>query len=211
MLDEVELKADDVNVETGLEYRSMEELVQDAKALGCDAVLNCTGMGAASLCKDKHLIGARGILHHYDRKTCVVRQELTDGPHGPMLHDAVILTEDPPWASDGYPAYLIPRRDILVVGGSYLEGDTETKIRPMEHQRLVYNADRLGIDTEQSKPIGEWTGFRPYRRLSRCEVDSQYGKEENIKVVHSYGYGGSGWTVYVGAAMEATRLLLASG
>jgi D-amino-acid oxidase len=208
MLEQIDSKAGDVNIETGVEYESVQHMVEDAAALGCDAVVNATGLGAAKICNDKHLIGARGILHHYDRETCVRKESIHEGEFGTMLNDAAIMTDDPPYGTETEPAYLIVRGNIIVVGGSYLEGDTETGIRPEEQARLLRNADLLGIDTTKSKPIGEWTGFRPYRAIARCEIDKEFGVAENIKVVHSYGYGGSGWTVYVGAAKEAADILL---
>jgi D-amino-acid oxidase len=205
MLEELQQAADvDVDVETGVEYESVEALVDEAKLLDCTGgVINCTGLGAKRLLPDDPLVAARGILHHYDRKTCVRRSNV-DG-----VNDATILTEDAPWGSEERPCYLIVRGDTIVVGGSYLEGDLEPTIRDEERQQLLQNAELLGIDTQQSKPIGEWTGFRPYRPTSRCELDAQYnGVDNEVRLVHSYGYGGSGWTVYVGCAKEATELIL---
>merc|ERR1712025_906319 len=102
---------------------------------------------------------------------------------------------------------MIPRGDVIVIGGSYLLGDVEDGIRVNEHAKLEQNAHLLGIDTKLAKPVAEWTGFRPYRPGVRLEVDSQFGLNEGIKVVHNYGHGGSGWTVYVGAGKEVARLL----
>lgn len=205
MLDEVQAHPlAQVDVDTGRYYTSLEEMVQDAQDLGCNRVLNATGLGSAEICQDEQLLGARGILLHYDRQECprIVEQEDVS-----LEHDAVICCEDGPWGSDSLPSYLIPRGDVIVAGGSYLEGDAETSIRPEERKRLLENARTLGIDTEQVDPIGQWTGFRPYRAQSRLEVDDMYSKGD-MRLVHSYGYGGSGWTVYVGCAKDATQLLL---
>ena len=117
------------------------------------------------------------------------------------------MADEGPWGSDSMPSYIIPRGDIIVAGGSYLEGDTEPGLRPTERQRLLQNAKILGIDTDSVQPKGEWTGFRPYRPVSRLEVDTQHSTDD-IRLVHSYGYGGSGWTVYVGCAMDAAELLM---
>jgi D-amino-acid oxidase len=174
--------------------------------LGCDAVVNCTGLGAAKLCHDHKLVGARGILLSFDRKACVRRTAISEGLYGPNKHDAVIMTEEEPWGTDEAPAYMIPRGDSIVVGGSYLEGDTEPSIRPEERERLLRNADQLGIDIDKSTPSSEWTGFRPFRNPVRCEMDPDVSN--GVKVVHSYGYGGSGWTVNVGAAKECADILL---
>lgn len=192
--------ATDVNTNTGKDFTSMEEIVQEAVENGCDAVVNCTGLGAQSLCNDNHVVGGRGVLLQYDRNC----QRRTDDN---LINDVAITAEEPPWGGDGTPCYMIPRGDIIVIGGSVLEGDTETSIRPYEWERLERNAHIMGIDTNQSKPIGQWTGFRPIRPCVRLEIDNNYGIDEGVNVVHNYGHGGSGWTVYVGAAKEVSRLL----
>lgn len=200
MLKEVKSKAD-VNVETGRDYESMDEILEDAKRLGCDGVVNCTGFGASKICKDDQLISARGMLLHYNRKDCIRRHKF-----GADWLDTNILVEDEPWGSEELPCYQLTRGETIVVGGCYLEGDTEEHLRSEERERLLKNASLMGIDTNQSKPVGEWIGFRPYRKTSRLEIDKE--NQSTLPVVHSYGYGGSGWTVYVGAAKEATELLL---
>lgn len=69
------------------------------------------------------------------------------------------------------------------------------------------NAELLGIDTSKSSAVNEWAGFRPVRQTVRMEVDEKLSPESQLRIVHSYGYGGSGWTTYVGAAKEAVELL----
>lgn len=194
-----------INVETGHEYESVQQLRDRAVELNCDTVVNCTGLGASRICLDDHLVGARGILLHFDRSACVRRPSVIESSYGNNIHDAVITTEVI-WGSDTMPCYLIPRGDTIVVGGSYLEGDTELSIGDTERSQLLQNATNMGIDVEKSKIVGEWTGFRPYRQTVRCEIETN--ESNGIKVVHSYGYGGSGWTVYVGAAKECANLVL---
>lgn len=197
----------DVDVETGEYYESIEHVLETARSLGCNKVLNATGLGAGSLCKDNQVVGARGVLFHYDRESCVRNSDIHETEFGTMSNDACIMAEEAPWGSNEMPSYLIPRGKIIVAGGSYLLGDTETQIRPQERQRLLQNAKNLGIDTDKVQPVGEWTGFRPYRPVSRLEVDTKYSTDD-MRLVHSYGYGGSGWTVYTGCAKDATKLLL---
>jgi len=196
-----------VNVETGHEYESVQEMRERASNLGCDTVVNCTGLGAAEICNDTEMVGARGILLQFERASCVRRLAVRESPYGENVNDAIILAEEGPWGSETAPAYMIPRADTVVVGGSYLEGDAELLIRDEERERLLLNAERLGIDTQVSKPKGEWVGFRPFRSKVRCEMDDEFVNTD-VKVFHSYGYGGSGWTVNVGAARECANILL---
>ena len=206
MLDEIQShpNADVVNVDTGVKYECLQDMVDEAAKLGYDAVVNCTGLGSKAICNDDDLIGARGVLLHFDRQC----QRIESDSGMELSNDAVILVEDSPFGVENYPCYLIPRGDKIVVGGSYIENDTFTSIRNTERTRLETNARLLGIDTNKAKPVGEWTGFRPYRPTVRLELDSTIGKKENITVVHNYGHGGSGWTVFIGAATEVTSLLV---
>jgi D-amino-acid oxidase len=196
-----------VNIETGIEYVSVEQMRDQAAMLGCDALVNCTGLGAASICHDEKLIGARGILLHFERSSCVRRDAVRESAYGANVNDTIIMTEDV-WGSETMPCYLIPRGDTVLVGGSYLEGDTEVTIRDDERELLLLNANRMGIDIERSKKVGEWTGFRPFRTKVRCEMDTEASDSNGVKVFHSYGHGGSGWTVNVGAAKECADLVL---
>jgi D-amino-acid oxidase len=214
MLDEIKANdyTDHVDVETDKYYTNIEELVIEAKARGCDGLVNCTGLGSKLLCDDASLIGARGILLHYDRASCVwyekARESISsDEDQAKTVQDSVIGINGPPFGSETMPCYMIPRGDIIAVGGSYLEGDEETGIRALERERLLENAQNMGIDTKKSMCVSEWVGFRPYRPTARLEVDEQLSSLSGVTVVHSYGYGGSGWTVFVGVASDNVNLL----
>lgn len=210
LLDQVKEGAVDVNVETGHHYASLEEMRADAELLACDTVVNCTGLGAGKLLGDKQLVGARGILLHFDRASCVRTNDVMVNSNGEAnTEDTIIMAEEAPWGTDTHPTYLIARGDKIVVGGTYLEGDAEPTIREQERARLYHNAGILGIDVEKSKVVGEWVGFRPYRPMVRCGYDDQYSpdKVDGVKVFHNYGHGGSGWTVNVGAAKECANAL----
>jgi len=205
-----------VNVETGVYYQSEYELFEEAKKFNCNAIVNCTGMGASDLCGDSQLIRARGVILKYDRKTCkrVVPKEEDQYYDITQRHDACIFVDEAPWGTPENPSYMIVRGDDIVIGGTCLKGDTEPTVRPQERKRLLETARLLGIDTDVCHPKEEWVGFRPYRQEIRCEIDTKYS-DNNVKngygairLVHCYGTGGSGWTVYGGLAKEATRLVL---
>jgi glycine/D-amino acid oxidase-like deaminating enzyme len=193
--------SEDINF-NGKEYNNIQEMVDDAKKFGCDSVLNCTGLGSRLTCADESLVGARGVLLLFDRASC--RWDIQ-----PASRDSVIMIEDPPLGSETAPCYMIPRGNIIAVGGTYLLGDGEVGIRSDEMSRIMQNARTMGINTDKSKPPSQWIGFRPYRHSARLEIDDKYS-EQDVKVVHSFGYGGSGWTVFVGAAKEAVDLVSCS-
>ena len=208
MLEDVRSHKLTVEVSHDRTFVSTDDMVDEAKRLGCDTVINCVGLAAADLCQDNELIGARGILMHFDRQSTERTFVGEDGTTESLQNDAVIAMEDGQWASDGYPCYLIPRRDLLVVGGSYLENDTETTIRPEERERLLRYATTLGIDPVASPPIGEWVGSRPYRPTTRCGLDEERTEKSGLTFIHNYGHGGSGWTIATGVAREVASLIV---
>ena len=191
----------DVNVDMEQGYESMEEMVDDAKENGCDALINCTGLGSSKLCSDETLISGRGILLHYERDC--PRTTIDEN----MKNDAAILTEDAPWGTPTNQVYIIPRGGVFVVGGTYYEGKTEANLTDDERKRLVENAAIMGIDTTAASPVGEWAGLRPVRKLVRMEIDEEVSAKSGVKVLHSYGHGGSGWTVYTGVAKDSVKML----
>lgn len=188
-----------INMET--KYDSLNEMIDDARDLGCDAIVNCTGLGAAHLCGDSYLFGGRGALLHYDR-SCPRRKY--DGQN--LEHDSCILTEEGEWGTSVEPCYLIPRGNVLVVGGSYKEQDQTITIDEIERKRLGDNAWKMGIDTDKVKEISEWIGWRPCRPTVRVEMEENVNS--SVRVVHAYGVGGSGWTVFAGVAKEAVKLII---
>ena len=198
-----------VAIHTDHEYHSMQQVVEDAKDLGCDAVVNCTSLGSQQLCDDNELIPARGLLLHFDRHTAPRSYTSCTDPDGAnvdLIHDSVLIAEDEPWGTPTEPCYMIPRGNKLLVGGTYHEGDVRTEMSASERATLLENAQILGI-APNAPVVDEWVGFRPVRPAARCDLDDTYRRKQGVQVVHSYGYGGSGWTVFVGAAKEAVRLL----
>jgi len=209
----------DVDVETGVYYQSEEELFEEAKNFGCDAIVNCTGMGASELCGDSELVGARGVLLKFDRSSCKRLDHNDDktlfGGSAKQLYDACVFADEAPWGTPDLPSYMIVRGDDIVIGGTCLKGDIEKTVRTHERTRLLETARLLGIDTTVCQPKEEWVGFRPFRQTIRCEVGRNSSKnpaiddsDHSIRLVHCYGTGGSGWTIYTGLAKEATRLVL---
>ena len=104
MLDEVESHSYTQHVDINMEncsggFSSLGDMVLAAKEYKCDAVINCTGLGAKELCNDETLIGARGILHLYDRYNEVRALENS--------RDTAILVDEGTWGSETEPCYIV--------------------------------------------------------------------------------------------------------
>lgn len=161
---------------------SREELV--ALTRGCDAVVNCTGLGARELVRDAALQGIFG-------------QVVIAGCGGAALDVSITDDRDPAELF-----YVIPRRDELVLGGIArpVAGAAAPAAEPAITERILAHAARLGI------AIGEVTavrvGLRPYRAMVRLERDAQ-----EPRLLHNYGHGGSGFTLCRGTAVAVADLV----
>lgn len=108
-------RLDDLTVaQINTEFRSTDELTKLPHA----ALINCTALGSASLFGDRAMYPARGVLVH------VKPQSL-----GAIVHD-------------GY-KYLFPRRDALVLGGTFQPGRTDTAVDPAEASEIVSHHRRF--------------------------------------------------------------------
>lgn len=74
-------------------------------------------------------------------------------------------------------------------------------------QGILERAAKLvpGLDVSEELILEERCGLRPSRPQLRLELEAAHACGR--PVVHSYGHGGSGWTVFVGAAREAADLV----
>ena len=164
-----ELKQMNVIIEQK-EIRSFEE-IDDA-----DIIINCSALGAQQLCNDKELIPIRGQV----------------GLLAPKSDLPVFLDNE-------LPLYIVPRKDAIIVGGTYEAGVTDTTTEPATIGRLLGNAYKVFPDLKYQKVLGSWAGIRPYRPLIRVEKEGH--------IIHNYGHGGSGFTVGWGCAEEVALLI----
>jgi len=202
MLREISSHPLTVDVNTERKYDSIDDMMGDLSALGFNDVVNCTGTGAGILCQDKEITAGRGSLLHYPRDCPRLTSSERD-------IDVNITIQEMPWSTNpDHPSYMIARGDTIIIGGCCEEQaadcDKVSSLRSEERERLKSNAQRLGIDTSNAKSCGEWVGYRPLRPEARLDiVEMENGK----RIVHCYGHGGSGWTVYVGVAKDVVQQL----
>jgi D-amino-acid oxidase len=141
-----------------------------------DFIINSTALGAQKLCNDKTIIPVRGQVALIETRT-----------------------DFPIYLDNEKPLYLVPRKDAMIVGGTYEENVYEEKTESSTIEKILSNAYEVFPELKKQKLIGSWAGLRPYRPTVRVE------KENNI--VHNYGHGGSGFTIAFGCADEVVNML----
>ena len=169
------------------------DLVAAAESIGANVVVNCSGLNGGNLARDDawSVIPGRGVVLRYAR---------------PANCTAVITTEDAPLASETEPAYVIPRGDVLVVGGTYNEGDSSNTPTDAEVARLQKVAKTFAPALAKVEPLTAWVGHRPVRpkgvRVEVSAPDAFVVSNPDITVAHNYGHGGSGFTLAWGCAAD---------
>jgi D-amino-acid oxidase len=152
------------------EIRSFDEIT------GEDIIINCSALGAQQLCNDKTLIPVRGQV----------------GLLAPKNDFYIFLDNE-------LPLYIVPRKDAIIIGGTYEEGIAEAVTEAATIDRLFENAYQVFPELKDQKIIGSWAGIRPFRPAVRVEREG--------KIIHNYGHGGSGFTVAWGCAEEVVSLI----
>lgn len=141
-----------------------------------DLIINCSGLGSRDLCKDQEIFPVRGQVALLE----------------PGYPDHIFLDNQTP-------AYIVPRKDATIVGGTYEENEFEALANEDALQDVLQKAYNIMPALKQRKVIGNWAGLRPFRNKVRLE------QEGNI--IHNYGHGGSGFTLSFGCAEEVTDLV----
>jgi D-amino-acid oxidase len=104
-------------------------------------------------------------------------------------------------------AYVLPRRDVVVLGGTAEEGDRELRPREATTRDILERTRRLQPELEHATFIGAAVGLRPARPAVRLEADHL---ADGRTVVHDYGHGGSGFTLSWGCADEVAAIVAAA-
>jgi D-amino-acid oxidase len=155
------------------------------EGLDADAVVNCAGVGAGSLTGDEAIRPVRGQVA-YVRTSEPLR---------------FMVDEDGPNAL----AYVLPRPDVTVLGGTAEEDDWELGPREETTRSILERTLRLQPRLAGATLVGAAVGLRPARPEVRLEAETL---PDGRPLVHDYGHGGSGFTLSWGCADEVARLLL---
>ncbi|MGA7614165.1 MAG: FAD-dependent oxidoreductase [Thermoanaerobaculia bacterium] len=160
--------------------RTIDNLV-DAAA-GVDLVVNCSGLGARTLCGDTSLHPIRGQL---------VRTEKGD------VARATVDEEGP-----GDATYIVPRSHDCILGSTSGVNDWRTETDPHETEEILARCRRLDPRVAELEVLDVRVGLRPGRPAVRLEIE----RMPHGAVIHNYGHGGSGVTLSWGCANEVVRL-----
>lgn len=159
---------------------SLDEALERAPLVFC-----CAGLGARTLASDAEVHPVRGQLVHVD---------------APEI-DTVLLDEHGP---DGL-AYVVPRGDHCVLGGTAEPHVDDRAPRPEDTEAIVGRCARLDPRLAHAPRRAEVVGLRPGRATVRVEAEPRGAG----LIVHDYGHGGAGVTLSWGCAEEAVALGLA--
>ncbi|CAL7952135.1 unnamed protein product [Xylocopa violacea] len=161
------------------EINSLKELAFD-----WDLIMNCTGLGARTLCGDTHLVSMRGQ----------------------------VLKVKAPWMKMFFygelDTYIIPGfNNIVTLGGSRNFDSENTKLCPYESAAIRERCENLLPGLKKAKVVREEVGLRPHRENNvRVEVERIVNGLSTAILVHNYGHGGYGVSTAPGTANYAIKL-----
>jgi D-amino-acid oxidase len=181
--------------------RITDRLIPQAAALRkryeVDAIVNCTGMGAAELA-GACMVPLRGAL------VKVPKTSWSDQSKVPAAAHAIAKSRN---KQDM--VFVVPRVNHVMFGGIAEPGQYDIHIgknyppiQKMFARCKKFLPDVLkGIELDDAK-IEIDVGIRPYRVENVC-LEREYG----FNIVHNYGHGGSGFTLSWGCAKDVVDLL----
>jgi D-amino-acid oxidase len=148
-------------------------------------VVDCAGVGAAALTGDTGIKPVRGQVAYV--KTAAPLRFMVDETGPNAL------------------AYVLPRPDIAVLGGTAEEGDDDMTPREATTQDILARTARLQPELADATLVGAAVGLRPARPSVRLESGTL---ADGRPLIHDYGHGGSGFTLSWGCAGEVARTVL---
>lgn len=148
-----------------------------------DVVINCPGVHAAKLVPDPSVFPIRGQVMRV---------------RAPWIKNAIL-------GGDDY--YILPNTDEVICGGTHQEGNWNTEVDPVDTDTIWRGCKSLVPSLKNAKILKEWVGLRPGRSEPRLERQTLTTKNGKLEIIHNYGHGGSGVTLFWGCAIQATNLL----
>nr|XP_033338683.1 D-aspartate oxidase [Megalopta genalis] len=158
---------------------SLVELIPE-----CNLIMNCTGLGAKSLCNDRRLVPIRGQ----------------------------VIKVKAPWMKTFFygelDTYIIPGfNGVVTLGGSRSFDSENTKLCPYESKAIRERCNKFIPALKKATVLHEEVGLRPHRENNvRVEAEHVTNGLFRAIVIHNYGHGGYGVCTAPGTAKYAVQL-----
>lgn len=159
--------------------------LQDAAA-EADLLINCSGLGARDLVPDPSVYPCRGQVMRV---------------RAPWVTS--YLADD---SNEAF-GYIIPNHDTVVLGGTHQDNNWNLEVDPADSRAIWSACTSLLPSLKSAEVVREWVGLRPCRSKGvRLEEDELKMGSRTVPVIHNYGHGGSGVTLFWGCSREVARL-----
>ncbi|KAI0683001.1 FAD dependent oxidoreductase [Cytidiella melzeri] len=176
------------------------------RAFDAQYIINATGLGSFEAAADKTVYPLRGALIRV----------VNDGKRFPKVTEALVVAND--YAKrddDGGIVFIVPRNDqTLILGGiaQANEGQLDLTLDSPEMRRMRLRCNKFvpglaNAELDPHSPIVQ--GLRPVRG-ENVRVERELRKKADgslSRIVHSYGQGGSGFTLSFGCAGDVLALV----
>ncbi len=150
----------------------------------CNLVINCTGIGANKLCQDQTVRPVSGQILQ-----ALINENL----------DTVLFIDE----SGTEKTYIIPHTDgKVILGGTKLLDDWSTEPDNDTSAKILQRCTKLEPKLQGAKVLGSMRGLRPWRPAIRLVAEVL----DTGTIIHNYGHGGSGYSLFWGCANEVLKL-----
>lgn len=175
-----------------------------------DGVINATGLGARTLDVGDKDAGDNDV---YPVRGGIKRIDNTENDAFTPINEAYLVPaqKDPITKEPTSVVFLVPRDDdILIVGSIIQQYNNQLDLTPNspEVEKMWKRARTFLPSLDDARPISDYPfaqGLRPFSsKNAKVRADENSGA---LKIVQNYGHGGSGWTLAVGCARTAVKLL----
>lgn len=162
-----------------------KEIIHLGELNNMQLTINCTGLGAKNLFQDELLFPIQGqiVKVEIDPEIEGFATEYFLGEQGDEI------------------AYIIPRRDCTILGGSVKKHQSSEKHDEELTKRIIHYCAQFQPRVQNLSIQESVVGLRPGRTKIRVE------KDPHLPVIHNYGHGGAGFTVSWGCAQEVLNLI----
>ncbi|KAF8880844.1 nucleotide-binding domain-containing protein [Infundibulicybe gibba] len=172
---------------------------------GAQAIVNATGLGAYETAADHSVVPLRGAL---------VRV-INDGKRFPIVKEALCVSHDDTHGAEAEDiVFIVPRNDRTLILGGLVQPHVHTLDLTIDSPEIIRMRDRCnkfvpGLENAELDPVPFVQGLRPFR-----DTNVRVDREQRLKsdgthsrIIHSYGQGGSGFTLSFGCAADVLELL----